>query len=184
MTVTSREPAKEPTATIREPAKEPTAISRRTSPIWPLGIVAILVGGILWPLGARYSLEGWIYTLNILLHLIRLPVSIPMPVGWWWLLFVPLGILYSVVETRVRFGPPTSWSALPSWIIALVLLLFVHGTDIGSTFTGYLWPAQDAWPLHIWAAGDGRWALVLWAIVLTYLPERAIWHGLRWIGVR
>jgi len=182
MAVTSHEiKAKDATAPTA-----PTAPMTRgtTSPIWPLGIVAILVGAILWPLGARYSLEGWIYTLNLLLSLIHLPVSIPMPVGWWWLLFIPLGSLYSIVETRVRFGPPTSSSHLPSWGLAIILLLFVHGSDIGSTFAGYLYPAQDAWAIHTWASGDGRWMLVLWAIVLTYLPERAVMQGLRWIGVR
>ena len=167
-----------------EPAASAAPTTRRTSPIWPLGIVAILVGVVLWPLGARYSLEGWIITLNLLLSLIHLPVSIPMPTGWWWLLFIPLGLLYSTVETRVTFGPPTSSNHLPSWGLAIILLLFMHGSDIGSTFAGYLYPAQDAWRIHTWASGDGRWVLVLWAIVLTYLPERAVMQGLRWIGVR
>ncbi len=179
MAVTSHEiKAKDATA--------PTApITRRTtSPIWPLGIVAILVGAILWPLGARYSLEGWIYTLNLLLSLLHLPVSIPMPVGWWWLLFIPLGLLYSIVETRVQFGPPHSSKHLPSWGLAVILLLFVHGTDVGSTFAGYIFPEKGAWAIHIWAAKDGWIVLGLWSIVLTYLPERAMMQGLRWIGVR
>jgi hypothetical protein len=172
--------------TSREiPAKDdPPTPKQRRSPIWPLGIVAIIVGAILWPLGARYSLEGWIYALNILLDLVHLPAAIPMPVGWWWLLFIPPGILYSLVEIRVQFGPPPSWAHLPSWAIAIGLLLFVHGTDIGSTFAGYLAPPAGAWAIHVWAAGDGRWALGLWAIILTYLPERAFMQGLRWVGVR
>jgi hypothetical protein len=146
--------------------------------------VAILVGAILWPLGARYCLEGWVYGLNILLALLNLPARIPMPVGWWWLIFVPLGLLYSTVEIRVQFGPPPSWAHLPSWGLAMILLLLIHGTDIGSTFAGYLSPPKGAWSIHVWAAGDGRWALGLWAIVLTYLPERAFMLGLRWLRIR
>jgi hypothetical protein len=171
-------------STVKADPPAPPAPTRRTSPIWPLGVVALLVGGILWPLGARYSLEGWIYTLNILLGLTRLPVAIPMPAGWWWLLFVPLGVLYSTVEIRVQFGPPPSWEHVPSWLLAMLLLLFVHGTDIGSTFAGYLFPPAGSWAIHTWAAGDGRWALGLWATVLTYLPERAVMYGLRWVGIR
>lgn len=175
MAVTSRDiPSKD----------EPPAPKQRRSQIWPLGIVAVLVGVVLWPLGARYSLEGWIYVLNLLLELVRLPVAIPMPVGWWWLLFIPLGLLYSTVEILVKFGPPSSSAHLPSWGIAIALLLLVHGTDIGSTFAGYLFPAPGAWAIHTWVAGDGRWALGLWAIVLTYLPERAFMQGLRWLRVR
>lgn len=158
--------------------------ARPRSVIWPLGVVAILVGGSLWPLGARYSLEGWIRAFNILLTLVHLPVTIPMPAGWWWLLFIPIGLLYSLVEVLVPFGPPTTWRHLPSWFVAMTLLIFVHGTDVGSTFVGYISPPNDAWGIHVWAAGDGRWVLAIWAIVLTYLPERALLQGLRWIRIR
>lgn len=168
-------------ATSRElPAVEPAS---RGSPLWPLGLVAILTGSIFWPLGARYSLEGWIQFLNLLLELVRLPARIPMPTGWWWLLFVPLGLLYSAVELWVRPGLPPSWHQVPAWLLALALLLLVHGTDIGSTLFGYLFPPRDAWQIHRWSAGDGLWALVLWSLALTYLPEQAIKFGLRWTGV-
>jgi hypothetical protein len=168
--------------TSRElPATEPAR--RRSSQIWPLGLVAIITGCIFWPLGARYSLEGWIQFLNLLLGLVRLPARLPMPTGWWWLLFVPLGLLYSAVELLVRPGLPASWHQMPSWLLALALLLLVHGTDIGSTLFGYLLPPANAWAIHRWAAGEGLWALVLWSLALTYLPEHAIKFGLKWLGL-
>lgn len=175
MAVTSRE---------IPPADSSSKPASRQMTMWPLGIVAILVGLALWPLGARYSLEGWVNVLNLLLGLLNLPVAIPMPTGWWWLLFLPIGLLYSLVEILVPFGLPRSWAHLPMWALAIFLLALVHGSDLGTTFAGYLFPAADAWAIHTWAAGPGRWALVIWTIVLTYLPERALLQGLRWIGVR
>jgi len=162
----------------------PARTTRRTkSPLWPLGIVAILVGIIFWPLGARYSLQGWIEFVNLILGLVRLPVRVPMPVGWWWLWFVPVGMIYSAVEVLVRPSLPASWHQLPAWMMAVALLLLMHGTDIGSTLLGYLFPDPGAWRIHQWAANDGLWALVLWSLALTYLPERAIKYGLRWTGM-
>ena len=166
--------------TSRDLAPESERIRRH--PIWPLGVVAIVVGLVLWPLGAKYTLEGWITGLNLLIGLIGLPFRVPVPNGWWVLLSIIPGGLYSLVETRVRPGPPPSWAALPAWALAIVLVLLVHGSDIASTFLGYLFPADTAWALHKWAASDGLWFLVVWSLILTYLPERSLIYGHRWIG--
>jgi hypothetical protein len=151
--------------------------------MWPLGIIALIVGSALWVLGARYTLEGLITVGNLLLELIGIPARLPRPSGWYWLLAAVPGLLYSLVEVWFRPGPAPRWASVPNWLISLLLVALIHASDVGSTFAGYLFPPAGAWALHTWAATDGRWLLFIWAIILTYLPERLIILGLQWTGV-
>ena len=167
------------------PAQAAQAPARlRLSPMWPLGIVALLVGAALWLISARYTLVGWVYGGNLLLDLLQLPARIPTPSGWWWLLMIPAGLLYSLIEISIMPGPPATWKHAPIWLLALLLVSFVHATDVGSTAFGYLAPPANAWALHRWVASDGLWALALWAVFLTYVPERAILWGVGWLRPR
>jgi hypothetical protein len=145
-----------------------------------LGIVAIVLGVLLWLIGARYTLEGIVYALNLGLEFTRLPARVPTPSGWWWALALPLGLVYSVAEVMIPFGPPRSWQHVPQWALMLIALGVVHGSDVGSTFLGYLAPTANPWPMHTWAAAT-LWPLFLWGIALTYLPERLILSGIGWI---
>jgi hypothetical protein len=158
----------------------PARLARREMPMWALGIVALILGGTLWLVGARYTLEGWINALNIALAQTLLPVRVPMPAGWWWALALPLGLVYSLSEVAIPFGPPKSWNAIPAWILMLVALGVLHISDVGSTYMGYALPASDAWPVHVWAS-SAVWPLIIWSVVLTYLPERLILAGITWI---
>ena len=151
------------------------------SPMWPLGIVALALGSILWLISARYTLAGWVAGLNLALTLLQLPARVPLPIGWWWLLAIPVGMVYSLVELRINPGPPPTWAQLPIWCLAVGLIVFVHATDIGSTVLGYVALPPNPWPIHVWAVGNGWWALGLWSILLTYIPERAILWGWRWL---
>jgi hypothetical protein len=158
-------------------------VRRRTSPMWPLGIFALIIGAVLWPIGANYTLDGWIAFLNLILRLIRIPFTVPSPAGWMRLYIgLPIAFVYSQAEVRVRVGLPASFRLIPQWILAVLLVLCVHGSDVLTTFLGYFTPAPDAWPIHLWAVKDGLWALILWVIVLTYGPERAMILGDEWIG--
>lgn len=163
-------------------------VEQRTAPppLWALGVVAIILGAILWLIGARYTLEGWVNALNIGLELTRLPARIPTPTGWWWALALPLGIVYSVAEVAIPFGPPRSWNALPAWILMIIALGVVHGSDVGSTLLGYTTPGPNPWPMHAWALTSGLWALFAWSVILTYLPERLMLSGWLWVwrGIR
>lgn len=178
-----RRPVRDEGAPEKDEAKPKRAAGAPQS-YWPLGIVGILLGVALWLISARYTLAGWVEGLNVALAMAQLPARIPQPSGWWWLLSVPLGIIYSLIELQLRPGPPSAPRALPIWFVAVLLIVFVHATDVGSTFLGFLAPSPDRWAMHRWAATDGLWALVLWAVVLTYLPERCILWGVGWLFPR
>lgn len=178
MAVTSRDIGPAPTAPAGGGGK--TRAGRPVSGMWSLGIVAVILGLVLWLIGARYTLEGWVYALNLGLEFTRLPARVPAPAGWWWLLALPLGLIYSVAELMIPFGPPRSWHHAPQWALMLVALLVVHGSDVGSTFLGYMAPTAGPWALHAWAAA-AIWPVFAWAALLTYLPERLILSGIGWI---
>jgi hypothetical protein len=154
--------------------------ARPGASLWSLGVVAIILGGVLWLIGARYTLEGWVYALNLGLEFTRLPARVPSPAGWWWLLALPLGIIYSVAEVMIPFGVPRSWHHAPQWVLMLIALGVVHGSDVGSTFLGYMVPSPSPWPLHAWAVA-AIWPSFVWAALLTYIPERLILSGIGWI---
>lgn len=165
-------------------AKHPTRRYDGEQSGWfALGFVAIVLGALLWIIGARYTLIGWIAGFNLVLSMTGLPIVVPTPVGWWWLLAIPAGFFYSAIELYLMPGPPNSVRNYPIWLLAISLVLFVHGTDIGSTLVGYLAPSANPWPLHSWAQTDGLPLLVFWSIILTYIPERAILLGLQLLGV-
>ncbi|HEU5013934.1 MAG TPA: hypothetical protein VFT66_15545 [Roseiflexaceae bacterium] len=152
---------------------------RRNDALWPAGLLMLGFGAPLWVWGAKYSMDGWIIGLNMLLeNILHVAVRIPQPGGWWMLIIVPLGILYSFVEVKVRprWGAP--WRVL---IAMTVLFLLAHGSDLGTTFAGVTAaPGAGAWPLTTWVATH-FYVAALWAIILTYLPEVLILVGMSFI---
>jgi len=146
----------------------------------PLAGALMLAFGLpLWLLGAKYSLDGWVLGMNVLLEAVTIPARLPRVAGWWALLALPLGVAYSYVEVKVRpkWGGPVS-----RMLATLLLFLLTHGTDIGSTFLVAVTPAEGAWPLAVWAA-EALWPAALWAAFLTYCPEVLLWAGWRMLKV-
>lgn len=139
----------------------------------PAGILMLLFGLPLWALGAKYTLDGAVIGINMLAAFLELPARIPAPTGWWNLLLIPVGLLFSYVESSVRlnlFGGPAQLFAL------VVLLVFTHGIDIYTTYLGISSLAAQS-------SGIGQFLNLFWwspyiaAIVLTYLPELLIRGG-------
>ena len=155
--------------------------SRRIAPSMdaPAAAIMMLAFGLpLWAIGAKYSLDGWTIALNIAATVLELPTRLPEPSGWWNLLFLPLGIAYSLVETRARL-PKAARAG--TWIAVALAIGLTHLTDAGSTYLAVASPGADAWPLAIWVAQQ-VWPAALWAGFLTYVPEILIITGLRLLG--
>lgn len=145
---------------------EPRAKSARSA-LWPVGVAALLFGGPLWLIGASYSLIGWILGLNLVSAAARLPFVLPQPRGWWILLFIPLGLLYSYVEVH----HPSRTSVLRILVFVLIIL-----SDLVTTYLSVT--AADATTVSRWAA-QTFWAAGIWTAILTFLPEYLILGGMK-----
>lgn len=139
----------------------------RTSNEYALGIVLLLAGTVGWLSGARYTLLGGVAALNLFLGWLSLPVVIPAPAGWAILIALPIGALYSQVETRVWYQRNTILMRSPLFWIGWLLIV---GTDVGSTWLGVRQVAPDSWLLTKQLAANG-WIALAWSIILTFAPE-------------
>lgn len=149
-----------------EPKAQP---SQETTPsvgaLWPAGVALLIIGGLLWLAGAKYTLMGWVAGLNWFLGWLALPARIPVPVGWWVLLLVPVGLLYSVIEVKRPWRHGRTRSAL-----YYVIWTFLVFSDVITTFLGVVNPTVGAWELSRQVAV--LWPLAfVWAVTLTFLPE-------------
>ncbi len=145
-----------------------------------LGLLMLVMGAGLWLLGARYSIDGWARGLTMLGAIAQLPIQVQPPQGTdAYIPVVLIGLMYSFAEIKVRPTWDIGRIAGPqAFVIILMGVLLIHGSDIGSTFLALSSPGADAWPVHVWAAQQGA-PLALWAIILTYVPEMLILFGKR-----
>ena len=148
----------------------------KSSNEWALGVALMVFGGALWIASAKYTLLGWVVGLNTALAWLGLPLRVPAPVSYAILLAVPLGVIYSRVETRVWQGSRTIFRAPLFWLGWIVIV----ATDVGSTYLGVRTPAADAWPITIQIASSALVSFVV-SLVLTFIPEWMILGALRFL---
>lgn len=151
----------------RKPAEKP--VERVSGGLWPAAIALAIVGALLWLAGARYTLLGWVSGLNWFLAWLGLPARVPTPAGWYILLLIPLGLLYSAVEVRRPWKRKSKneEKTVLYWAIWIALV----ATDIGTTFFGVLVSVTaSSWPIVREIAALWPVAFV-WALVLTFVPE-------------
>lgn len=143
--------------------------------------VAIRVGAValavpLWIAGAKYTLDGAIRAVNMLLAWLAssigvAPVALPpiTSLVQYVVMAAALGALVSLIElgqwhsVRQRRWRQIGGAALVTWAVA-------NGLDVGSTFVGVTAPGQAIFPLQTWLATN-LIAAAIWSIVVTYLPE-------------
>jgi hypothetical protein len=166
--------------TVRSSAPTSAPIVRkRAGNLWPAGVVAWLFGIPLWVVGAFYTLQGWTIGLNLVASAVHLPARMPAPSGWWVLLLIPLGLLYSFVEVRLYPRPPHGdWGR---WFLLSVIFAVVILSDLGTTYLSVVAPDPDASSVARWAASTPL-ASGVWTAVLTFAPEWLIIGGYKLFG--
>ncbi len=165
---------------VRSSASTSAPVTRKkTGYLWPAGIVAWLFGIPLWVIGAFYTLQGWTIGLNLVASVIHLPARAPVPGGWWVLLFIPMGLLYSYVE--VKLYPRSSADDWGRWFLLFVIFAAVILSDLGTTYLSVVTPDADALLLSRWAAQTPL-ASGAWTIFLTFAPEWLVIGGWKLFG--
>lgn len=156
-----------------EPLENGKAVGKKApnGGMWALSIVLLIFGVIGWIAGGKYTVEGWVIALNMFGRWIGIQQQLSVPRGWWLVGAVILsGVIYSKVETQVL---QKRAQRMPSFWMGWLFIVF---TDVGSTFLGVLNPAADAPPVFLQLASV--WPLaVLWAMLLTFVPEWLILSG-------
>jgi hypothetical protein len=156
-----------------KPTAPPAAAAKPRGGLLVLAIVLFVFGAIGWIAGGKYTVEGWIIALNMFGRWIGVPVALTAPRGWALVgAIVISGVIYSRVEL---LGLRNTVQRMPSFWIAWLLIFL---TDIGSTLIGVLNPPADAAPALITLALL-PWLAVVWAIVLTLMPEYLILSAIR-----
>ncbi len=135
---------------------------------WPAAIALAIVGGLLWLAGAKYTLLGWVTGLNWFLGWLGLPARVPAPAGYYMLIMIPAGLLYSLVEVKRPWKQRNKSGERAALYWAIWMLLVA--SDIGTTFAGVTTPEPNAWAISRQLAAI--WPLAgAWAAVLTFVPE-------------
>lgn len=137
--------------------------------------LALILGGLLWIVGAWYTVRGWIIGVNLVAAVVGIGGRLAEPVGWWLLSVLVIGAGYSLIEIYLRPRRAVYGRLLDKigWrLLAILILLwfFVVLTDIGSTYLSVVTPGAGAWQLAV-AIAATPWAAGLWTLVLTFFPE-------------
>lgn len=154
---------------------EEAPTTHATGGAWAVGVALVVFGAIGWLSGARYTLLGWVTGLNLFFVWLGLPITIPMPQGWWVLVMVPIGVVYSLVEMQVWKAHKRHGQALALFIMGWILVV---ATDVGSTYLGVRTPPNDAWPITLTVAASTGLAFV-WAAILTFVSDWLILGGIK-----
>jgi hypothetical protein len=166
-----------------KPQPQSKPVSKQRESLIPAGIAALMFGIPLWFVSARYSLDGWVMAVNVAAHHVHLPLFIQPVMGWWSLLLIPIGLIYSLVEVLYHPFKRMARANRVAAAVFIIACLLLHATDVGSTALSVINPTADAWPISLWIAHT--WYITaVWAIILTYLPERLIIAGSQWIAGR
>ncbi len=145
------------------------------------GLFAIVVGGVFWLIGARYTVFGAPLVIAHLLALFGIVAPITLPIGWPLLgLTVAIGAIVSLMEFGAR--PRRAFFARSLLIGAVLLFLWalVNSGDFASTAMAVFYPGADASAAAQWVAGTPLAAMV-WTGFLTWTPELLIMAGWRWL---
>lgn len=141
-------------------------------------MAGVLIGLALWPIGARYTIDGILWIANFILTFVRVPYQIPLPPVWqMYLLLAPICLICSGVEWRAPlFKRAGRWEFASADTIIIWLVIVV--LDVGTTYAGIRNPGRDAWPIMQELAASLVLSGILSAI-LTFGPEWLMREGWR-----
>ncbi len=147
-----------------------SAPARQRSVMLPLA--AVIVGLFLWPVGARFSIDGLLWLVNALIASFHAPFVIPIPPAWTVYLFLaPLPLICSRVEWSLSFRKQLDAHVYVVWIL-------IAGYDAVTTYFGVRYPAADAWAVTKQVGTSIALSGILTA-ALTFGPEWLIREGWR-----
>jgi hypothetical protein len=177
-------------------AAHPVESPRMAAPVAPrsrvLGLFAILFGAPLWLEAARFTRDGWILFVNWTCARFGVPWQVP---ALHWLVSLAalliIGLCYSHVElVKQPIVPPRNWRKdfldwskwrferrWEAWVVWVLLVV----SDIGTTYAGAREPDPSGLAVLRDIARAGT-ALAVYAILMTFLPDRLIrfgWRALR-----
>jgi len=154
-----------------------------------VGVFALLIGIPFWLEAARFTRDGWITFIDWLCARFGIPWQVPA-LRWEVMvaLVVLFGLGYSYVEIvkqpvrlprnwRLNFFNFTLWRIerrWEAWIVWTVLIV----SDVATTYTG----ARNPDPSGLAIARDiaaSSGTLALYAILLTFIPDRLARYGWR-----
>lgn len=134
------------------------------------GVVAIFIGLGSWMIGARYTIDGIIFTTNWLIAFVQQPYQIePTSNLYLWLMIFP--VTFSVVEVfgLVQFRHADTGGRI-TWVIIALL-------DVTTTGFGLLTIDPTSSAVAAWFVATIP-VVVLAAILLTFRPEWMVhWGG-------
>lgn len=179
-------------APVIEDGDHPVAAPRSRSRI--VGFFALLIGVPFWLEAARFTRDGWIVFVDWLCARFGVPWQVP-PLDWrvGIVLLILFGIGYSYVEiVKLPVRLPADWrkdflsfdkwrieQRWEAWVVWLVLIV----SDVATTYVGARRPDPSGLAImRDIAASSG--ALALYAILLTFIPDRLARFGWRsfWRG--
>lgn len=157
-----------------------TDSKRRTIGNIAIPLAGLIIGCILWPIGARYSIDGLFWLVNAILGFLRVPLALVTPPHYaFYCLLAPLPYICS----RVEWKPPLYRSG-DQWRVAaanvVVTWLIIAGYDLGTTYLGVGTPAPGSSAVSGEIAASTFVAVVL-SVILTFGPEwliRSSWRQL------
>lgn len=136
-------------------------------------LLGLVVAGLLWPIGARATIDGVIIFVNWLIAGVVGVGSAITPdfnePAWWLLWLIPLGI------SRVEWRPPVrragkGWKIEWKRLDRLALWGILTVIDLWSTWIGLTEKAESHGDLFVWIAA-ASWRAAIAVALLTFLPE-------------
>lgn len=153
---------------------------------WSLGAVGIAIGLVFWLEAARHSLAGAVGFTNWIIERLNVPHHIAMPTAWPWLVALSsailLGLVFKFVEidyapfhipTSEQFLNVAAWRASSEWDVWLVWIVIIT-IDVGAIYGGLQSESASESVRFLREISQNPLTLVLYAILITFLPDRLI----------
>jgi hypothetical protein len=141
----------------------------------PVVLFGVLIFGLWWAFGGKYTIDGLPLLINFLGSLFHARIGLGAVADWHaYVYFCWIPIFMSVVERFAR--PDSAYRRGLAWrgiLVLGVVWLVVSALDFGSTYMAVTTPAVDAWYITKQVASIKPLA-ALWAAITTFVPEVAL----------
>lgn len=132
----------------------------------------ILIGAVVWTIGARYTIDGVMALLNQLLGFLRVPWRVPHVLPYWvYLVCLPVPVGCSFVEWKygpVWRDPRGRWHMQPAeFLLTWTIIVMI---DLVTTFTGVSIKDSET-PYIVAQIVATTFGAALLTAILTFGPE-------------